>query len=319
MITLTEEEAEAISIILTDETIDATVKMEEIREILGVADDPDVRDNPDGVTHVLINNINPDIPTLTPIELEELNKAILNNGDIGSVLENATDSNMSTAAAALTEVFDSMNPNNPDSDITKIGHLENAAKYANAAIESASILKATYEEKERERIADEIALEKIWNDFFIDEVEETEITVTSGYDTDIRSNRKELTSPERRERRDKLVGNVNVIIRLITDAKTNHLPNGLRDQSLRKVKVWRFLDGIERMLIEIRNFDMANVIIRSDYKIPETQNILIALLNFYDDWEDWNNDLYIQIINIEEELANLANLMDRYKNELALL
>lgn len=256
---------------------------------------------------------------LTDEEAELLAETILENGDIQSVMEGLSNPDLAASASALAENFNNINPNNPESDISKIASLQKAADSANTAVESASALKEEYEANEEQRIIDKIALDEIWAKSEIVAVEETEISVTTGYDTGIGATRKELTSEERRERGSILVYQTQDIVDLILVAKTEYLPNGLRDLDQRNVRVWRYLDIAERMLTEIKNFNMSNVVLRSSFKVPVVQNKLGELINFYNDWETWNPELYNLISNIYDELSNLSDLMDRYKNELSLL
>jgi hypothetical protein len=319
MITMTETETELISIILTDDSLTNEDKMNGLIVLLSFAEDPEIRENPEGVAFTLLNNINPDIPSLTPLELEELDEALMNGDDITSILENADDPNITEIALDLGEILNNINPNNPDSDMAKVRLLEEAATSAESAVESAAALKDEYDGYEEQRLEDEILLEKIWEESIIEEIEEGEITVTTGFDTGIISNRKELTSIERRTRRDVLVGNLIAIIESIKDTKDIYLPNGIRDLSTRNTRVWRYLNDVEMILTEIKSFDMANVILRSSFKIPMAQNKLIELINFYDDWNEWNIDIYNNIVDTEQDLSNLYDLMEKYKIELSLL
>jgi len=316
---MTETETELISIILTDDSLTNEDKMNGLIVLLSFAEDPEIRENPEGVAFTLLNNINPDIPSLTPLELEELDEALMNGDDITSILENADDPNITEIALDLGEILNNINPNNPDSDMAKVRLLEEAATSAESAVESAAALKDEYDGYEEQRLEDEILLEKIWEESIIEEIEEGEITVTTGFDTGIISNRKELTSIERRTRRDVLVGNLIAIIESIKDTKDIYLPNGIRDLSTRNTRVWRYLNDVEMILTEIKSFDMANVILRSSFKIPMAQNKLIELINFYDDWNEWNIDIYNNIVDTEQDLSNLYDLMEKYKIELSLL
>jgi hypothetical protein len=319
MITMTETEAELISILLTDDTLTSEDKMEGLIVILSLATDPEIRENPEGVAFTLLNNIDPDKPSLTPLELEELEEALMNGDDISSILENATDPNITAIASTLGTILNNVNPNNPNSDMAKVNTLQKAADNADLAIQSAAALKEEYDGYEEQRVIDEELLEKIWEESIIEPVTEGEISVTTGYDTGIIGNRKELTSIERRTRRDVLVGNLIAIIESIKDTKEIYLPNGIRDLDTRNTRVWRYLNDVEMILIEIKSFNMANVILRSSFKIPIAQNKLIELINFYDDWTEWNIDIYNNLVDTEQDLSNLYDLMEKYKTELALL
>jgi hypothetical protein len=257
---------------------------------------------------------------LTDEEAELLAKTILENGDIQSVMEGLSNPDLAASAATLAENFNNVNPNNPESDFSKIQLLQKAADSANEAVEKATALKEEYEAKEEQRIADKIALDEIWaKSDSIEEVVETEISVTTGYDTRIGAIRKELTTVERRDRSKTLIYHLEDILNLITTTKSTHLPNGVRDPNQQNIKIWRYLDTTERMVIEIRNFDMANVILRSSFKVPVIQIKMGELINFYPDLEETNQDLHANIIEIYDKLSDLDDLMERYKLELSLL
>jgi hypothetical protein len=258
--------------------------------------------------------------SITKEEADLLAQAVVDNGDIRAVFESMSDPELVAGAEALAEIFNNINPNNPESDISKIKLLQKAADSANEAVEKATALKEEYEAKEEQRIIDKTALDEIWaKSESIEEVEETEISVTTGYDTKIASIRKELTTVERRDRRDNLIFHLDRLLSLIADTKSIYLPNGVRDPNQQNIRIWRYLDTTERMIVEIRNFDMANVILRSSFKVPVIQIKMGELINFYPDLEETNQDLHTNIVEIYNKLSDLDDLMERYKRELSLL
>jgi hypothetical protein len=255
--------------------------------------------------------------SLTREEAESLASAIIENEDILTILQNVQDINIRNKSIELNELINDINPNNPESETSLFLELEELAKLSNEIETESKILQSLYNENERERIEEEKETEESLTKVITQKIEETDIYINRQYDLENNKFRKELTTKERSNRKTLISNRITEILNYIVSFKNIHIPNGNLDLDYRKVNIFNYIDVVYFELNVLNKTELDNILIRSNNRIYPLVDKIQELINYYNDWDTWNINVWRELIELVNKLKNLINQIEIFKIELS--
>ncbi|MEO5350678.1 MAG: hypothetical protein H7836_13700 [Magnetococcus sp. YQC-3] len=255
---------------------------------------------------------------LTDQEAWLLADAIAENKDLYPIFNNLMDTDIKNKADILTAIISDININNPESSAYKIKLLNDLKNLAEEIAKESKRLNDLYSNNEIDRLQEEKSLSKLFEQLQVEKVVETDFSITTGFDSEINSNRLELTTAERRSRKELIILEIEKNIINIENTIITYTPNRLLDLNERKIKIYTYLNNTKIKLENIKKYDMVNIILRSSNIIPSAQEEIQKIINFYNDWDVYNIDLWRKLKEIHTELNNLLFLMQKIEYELSL-